>query len=89
MHYAGFTSSTFPKRTRKTKPQRYAAILPDIRNTALAACRLIPGANNKKLAGSGSLPVPEPFRVRGVAVCLDLKLGAEEFAGPEAQPYPA
>ena len=59
-----------------------AAEVPSL--AALAARRLVLGAEDKEFARSGLVPVGAPVRVRAVAVRLELELRAEALARAEA-----
>ena len=74
---------------RQTQPQGQRAIIGNGSHAELASRRFIPAAEHEELVATGIPPVPEPFLMTAVAVCLEVVLLAPQPLRPEAQPHSA
>ena len=72
-----------------TQPQGQRTIIGNAGHAQLATARFIPTAQHEELITAGVPPVPEPLRMTGVAILLQVMLLAPQPPGPEAQPHPA
>ena len=74
---------------RHPQPQRQAPVIGHGSHAQLTARRLIPATQHEELVTARLSPVPEPFLMAGVAVCLEVVLLTPQFLGPKAQSHPA
>ena len=72
-----------------TQPQVQRTIIGNAGHAQLAAAGFIPAAQHEELITAGVPPVPEPLRMTGVAILLQVLLLTLQPPGPEAQPHPA
>ena len=74
-------------RVRQAQPQRDRAGRIDRGDTALAAGRLVLRPEHEKLVRTCRTPPTTPSVVRGVAICRECELPAEQLAGAKAQAH--